>query len=107
MPGHIGPLALSPKHLASLAVELAAQVAEASKRLKYAGLGSGYSFYPVAIETLGAWGKNAQGLVSELGSRLAALPGDPRSLAFLRQRHGIAMQRGNAAAIRGTLPQTD
>ena len=86
-----------------MAVGSAVQAAEASKRLKYAGLGSGYSFYPVAIETLGAWGKNAQGLVSELGSRLAALPGDPRSLAFLRQHLGIAMQRGNAAAVRETL----
>ena len=80
---------------------------KASKRLKYAGLGPGYSFHPVAIETLGAWGKDAQGLVSELGGRLAAVTGDPRSLAFLRQRLGIAMQRGNAAAIRGTLPPND
>ena len=55
-------------------------------------------FYAVAIETLGAWGNDAQGLVSELGGRLAALTGDPRSLAFLRQRLGIAMQRGNVAA---------
>ena len=36
--------------------------------------------------------------------RLAALTGEPRSLTFLRQRLGIAMMRGNAAAIRGTLP---
>ena len=53
---------------------------------------------------IGAWGKEAQGLVSELGGRLAALTGEPRSLTFLRQRLGIAMMRGNAAAIRGTLP---
>ena len=103
------PDTLAPSHLAqtSLAVGSAAQAAEASKRVKYAGLGPGYSFYPVAIETLGAWGKDAQGLVSELGGRLAALTGDPRSLAFLRQRLGIALQRGNAAAIRGTLPQSN
>ena len=75
--------------------------------MKYAGLGTGYSFYPIAIETLGAWGKDAQQLVSELGGRLAALTGDTRSLAFLRQRLGIAIQRGNAAAIRGTLPSID
>ena len=61
----------------------------------------------IAIETLGAWGKDAWELVSELGGRLAALSGDPRSLAFLRQRLGIAMQRGNAAAIRGTRPLDD
>ena len=75
----------------------AAETAEAGKRLKYAGLGAGFHFYSVAIETLGAWGREAQGLVSELGGRLATLTGDPRSLAFLRQRIGIAMQRGNAA----------
>ena len=100
------PDTLAPSHLAktSLAVGSAAQAAEANKRVKYAGLGSGYTFYPVAIETLGAWGKEAQGLVSELGGRLAALTGEPRSLTFLRQRLGIAMMRGNAAAIRGTLP---
>ena len=87
---------LAPSHLAqtSLAVGSAAETAEACKRLKYAGLGAGFHFYPVAIETLGAWGKDAQGLVAELGGRLATLTGDPRSLAFLRQRIGIAIQRG-------------
>ena len=85
-----------------MAVGSAAQAEEASKRLKYAGLLPGYSFYPVVIETLGAWGKNAQGLVADLGGRLAAVTGDPRSLAFLSQRLGIAMEQGIAAAIRGT-----
>ena len=54
--------------------------------------------------------KNAQELVSGLGGGLtaaAALTGDPRWMAFLRQRLGIAMQRGNAAAVRGILSQTD
>ena len=32
---------------------------------------------------------------NRLGGRLAALTGDPRSLAFLRQQLGIAMQLGN------------
>ena len=66
-------------------------------------LGCGVHFYHVVIETLGAWGKDAQGLVSELGGRLTALTENPRSLAFLRQHFGIAMQRGNASAIHGTL----
>ena len=103
------PDTLAPSHLAqtSLAAGSAAQAAEAAKRLKYAGLGTGYSFHPVAIETLGAYGKDASDLVSELGGRLTALTGDPRSLAFLRQRLSIALQRGNAAAIRGTLPHND
>ena len=90
-----------------MAAGSAAQSAEAGKRLKYAGLGMGYTFYQVAIETLGAWGRDAQQLVSELGGKLAALTGDTRSLVFLRQRLGIAIQRGNAAAIRGTLLSND
>jgi hypothetical protein len=90
-----------------LAAGSAAQAAEAGKRQKYAGLGTGYTFYPVAIETMGSWGKDARELVSELGGRLATLSGDSRSSAFLRQRLSIAIQRGNAAAIRGTMPHDD
>jgi len=33
--------------------------------------------------------------------------GEVRSLAFLRQRLGIAVQRGNAAAVIGTIPWED
>ena len=89
------PDTLDPSHLAqtSLAVGSAAETAEAGKRLKYAGLGAGFHFYPVAIETMDAWGKEAQGLVSELGGRLATLTGDPRSVEFLRQRISIVMPR--------------
>ena len=84
----------------------AAEPAESSKRIKCTGLGSGFSFYPVAIETLGAWGKDMEGLVSELEGRLAALTGDPKSLTLLLLRFGIAMQRGNTTGIPGTQPQT-
>lgn len=88
------PDTLAPSHLAqtSLTAGSAAQAAEASKRLKYAGLGSGHAFYPVSIETLGAWSKEAQGLVAKLGGRLATMTGDPRSLPFLRQCLSIALQ---------------
>lgn len=75
---------LVPSHLAQtlLTVGSAAQVAEAGKRLKYVGLESGYAFYVVALETLDAWGKDAQGLVSHLRDKLAALTGEPGSLAL-------------------------
>jgi hypothetical protein len=58
----------------------------------------------VAIETLGVWTKDAQSLIAELGGRLCTLSDDMRSTAFLRQRLDLAIQRGNAAAFRGTLP---
>jgi len=42
-------------------------------------------------------------LVKELSRRTVTLTGEPRSAAFLRQRIDIALQRGNAASIMGTL----
>ena len=61
-------------------------------------------FAPVAVETLGAWGPDAFQLVFELGRRIAAVSGEPRSAAFLRQCTDVAMQRRNAVAIFGTIP---
>ena len=39
----------------------------------------------------------------ELGRRIAAAKNDPRSTYFLRQRLSIAIQRGNAASVLGTM----
>ena len=61
-----------------------------------------YLFYPVAIETLGSWSPSASEICREIGARIQARTGDPRSTAFLRQRLAVAVQRGNAAAISGT-----
>ena len=54
---------------------------------------------------MGHWGPGALKFVSELGKLLAQTTGEPRSTAFLRQRLSIAIQRGNAAAVRGTVPE--
>ena len=62
---------------------------------------------PMAIETLGTWGPAATELCKDIGSRLASTSGDPRALPFLRQRLGLAVQRGNAAAVSGTSPRAD
>ena len=64
-----------------------------------------FIFTPVAIETLGAYGKDATKFVDAIGERLKTVSGDPRSLAFLKQKISLAIQRGNAAAMLGTLPQ--
>ena len=39
----------------------------------------------------------------ELGALLTQATGEPRSTAFLKQRLSVAIQRGNAAAVRGTV----
>jgi len=58
---------------------------------------------PVAIETSGAWGKQAIGLIKEIGRRIAAITYDNRATSFFRQRLSIAVQRGNATCVFGTL----
>ena len=100
------PDTMAPSHLkqSSMASGAAASVAEKRKRDKYSELATTYDFVPIAVETLGAWGADALVLTEELGGRIAVLTGESRSTSFLRQRLDMAIQRGNAAAIRGTMP---
>ena len=83
----------------------AAKQAEHSKELKYKFLENRFIFVPVAIETLGVYSKKAERFISDLGERLRLATNDIRSLSFLKQRISIAIQRGNAASIIGTLPK--
>jgi len=56
-----------------------------------------YEVMPVAVETLGALGEEAVAFFSDLGRRIAATTGEPRSsafAAFLFQRLSVAVQRG-------------
>jgi hypothetical protein len=87
----------------------AAANAEALKNSKYSELASSgdYIFSPVAIETLGVWGTSALNLCEEIGRRSRLLTGDRRATAFLKQRLGLAVQRGNAASVAGTHPHGD
>ena len=105
------PDSLAPSHVAQSAsfAGSAAASAEQSKRAKYAELtaSNAYIFAPVAVETLGTWGESAADLCRDIGSRLAALSGDPRSHQFLVQRLALAVQRGNAASVAGTQPHQD
>ena len=80
-----------------------AEAAEFRKLLKYASLIPAFDFAPVAIETLGAWGPGAVALAKDLGGRITSISGDPRATFFFRQRLDVAVQRGNAAAVRGTV----
>ena len=80
-------------------------VAEEKKKRKYSSLSGSYFFTPIAVETLGPWGPEAIGFVTELGRRLITVTGDPRSGAFLKQKISIAVQRGNASCILGSFPR--
>ena len=80
-----------------------ADLAEEKKTVKYTSLGAGYSFTPVAIESLGAMGKRSLTFVKELGHRVRQCSGEVKARAYLLQRLSIAVQRGNAVLVLGTV----
>ena len=84
-----------------------ANQAEERKRAKYAELLVSYHFVPVAIETSGVIGQGALSFIREVGSRLQAKNGEPQSHHDLKQRIAVAIQRGNAAAVLGTMTDVD
>ena len=99
------PDTLAQSHVQATATNAgaAASKAETSKMTKYAALSATHLFIPLAFETLGSWGEQAKSFTAELGKRITAITGDVRETDFLRQRLSIAIQRGNAISIRGTL----
>lgn len=98
---------LAPSHLHGtiLRAGAAAEAAEKLKIAKYRGLGPEYNFVPFGVETLGPWGPNASTLVKELSKKIVDISGDRRAGSFLAQRISIAIQRGNAASVFGTMPR--
>jgi len=56
------------------------------------------------VETTGVWAKHSLRVVEEIGRRIAEVSGEKRAKSFLLQRLSIAVQRGNVAAVLGTLP---
>ena len=85
--------------LASSEAGAVADDAEYRKKLKYSHLDPTHAFIPVAVETLGAFGREAQSFLREVSHRIASSTGDPQSHQFLLQRVSVAVQRGNAASI--------
>ena len=81
--------------------------AEKKKLSHYADLAqSGYIVMPVANETLGSWAPMGIKFIKDIGGRIADTTGEKRSTSFLFQSIGIAIQRGNAASIAGTVPSS-
>ena len=80
--------------------------AESRKRVKYSQLNTAmYVFQPIAIETLGAFGTDASDFIRKLGHKLQTVTQDTRSTMFLLQRLSVAVQRGNAACVLGTIAE--
>lgn len=103
------PDTLAPSHLnrAVLGPGTVAIDAESKKLSKYTALSPLYHFMPVAIETLGAVGTSALTFFRDIGRRIATVTSEPRSFTFLMQRLSVAIQRGNAVCITGTIKASD
>ena len=98
---------LAPSHLQATSIEAgsAAKIAEVRKVAKYQTLDVYYTFVPIAIETLGPMGPEAKTFLLELGRRLRQQTGEPRSTSFLLRRISMAIEKGNAIAIIGSIPR--
>ena len=80
-----------------------AAAAENHKREKYSHLDATHHFVPFAVETLGVLGREARAFLRNLAHRLTSATDDHQSHQFLLQRVAVTIQRGNAAAILGTI----
>ncbi len=100
------PDTVAASHLPSTVIHAgaAASHAAALKHQKYAQLTSSHLIVPVAVETFGAWHTESLDFIRELGRRASQATGDQRETMFMLQRISVAVQRGNAAAVRGSLP---
>ena len=58
----------------------------------------------VAMETLGSYAPMAMKFIKDIGGRIVDATGEKRSTAYLFQSISMALQRGNAACVVGTLP---
>ncbi|KAI8430428.1 hypothetical protein MSG28_000705 [Choristoneura fumiferana] len=83
----------------------AAEQAQTIKCRKYAFLSNNYIFAALAIETLGPWSSDTKKFVKEVSNKLFGVSGDHRAGTFFAQRLSLAVQRGNAASVLGTMPQ--
>ena len=85
----------------------AAEAREAIKSSKYTDLTETYCFTPIGIETFGSWGSDGHKLVKEIGKKVMEETGEKLSASYLFQSISIAIQRGNASCILGTVPHSE
>jgi hypothetical protein len=87
--------------------DFAAEMACKRKHSKYSSIiSSNYILNGLVFETLDPWCKEAIDFINVIGNRLIAESGDSKSKKFLFERISLAIQRGNAASIRGTFPDS-
>ena len=80
-----------------------AEVAKRKKFRKYDKLLNNYHFIPIAVETFGAWGQEGLKFIKEIGKKITQKTSDKNATNHIIQAISMAVQRGNAASIMGTL----
>ena len=94
-----------PAHMTSKTAGAAANFACSEKEDLYEEIMRNYHFVPFAVETFGTFSEPAKLFVDKLGPILNSKSGNVHAKSFFIQKISIAIQRGNVAAIRGTIPQ--
>merc|ERR1712110_418285 len=85
----------------------AGETRENVKSSKYTELAQAYHFTPIGVETFGSWGSEGHKLVKEIGKKVMEETGEKRSSFYLFQNISIAIQRGNASCVLGTIPHSE
>ena len=85
----------------------AADTREIQKTSKYTSLAENYIFVPVGVETFGSWGPEGSNLIKSIGKKVMDVTGEKRSTSFLFQGISMAIQRGNASCVLGTVPHSE
>ena len=80
---------------------------EEKKLEHYRDLVSTHIVTPIAVETMGAWGQIGHNFIKILGARMTDVNKDDRSTSYLFQALSMALQRGNAMSIIGTIPDVE
>ena len=83
-----------------------AAAAEHRKRAMYSHLEATHHFVPLAVESLAVLGHEARAFLRDLVRRQTSATDDRQSHQFLLQRVAVAIQRGNPAAVLGTIGGT-
>ena len=87
---------------------IAGKLADRFEEIKlehYEDLTSTHIVMPMAIETVGSWGQMGLGFIKELGARVTNVTKENRSTSYLFQAFSLAVQRGNAVSVMGTVTQ--
>ena len=99
------PDTFSPSYEMSATSEAGAvaALAEMRKEAMYTSFCSTHVFTPVAIEMSGVLGPKSFSFIRELGRRIVHVSAEINSTNYLMQRFSVAVQRGNSAAVLGTM----